>query len=141
MATYSDIKEFKIYNWNTGLLALYNVSYFILYPAFLGDYKLAITHFVGGILSFSLLLGIAIQFMTKMGGDIKFSGAAGIAFGGIKSIVWVLLSAFVGGIHGAYKIKYKKESKNDKIPFAPYFLSGAIIYFIIYTLLYYGGVL
>lgn len=140
-ASYTDIKSFKIFNWNTGLLTLFNLFYFVVYPAVSGDYSLAIRHLVGGALSFSLLLGIAMQFMTKMGGDIKFSGAAGIAFGGIKAIVWVLLSAFVGGIHGAYKIKYQGSSVDGKIPFAPYFLVGAIIYFIIYLALFYGGVI
>lgn len=140
-ATYTDIQSFKIYNWNTGLLALFNISYFILYPVVAGDYKLAISHAVGGLLSFGLILGIAMYFMTKMGGDIKLAGAMGIAFGGIKSIVWVLLSAFIGGIHGAYKIKYKKASREGKIPFAPYFLIGAALYFVIYYSLYIGGVL
>lgn len=132
IATYTDIKDYKIYNWTTGGLALFNTLYFILLPILNQDYKTALIHTVGGFLSFALVLGVAMHFLIKMGGDIKFAAAAGIAFGGIRSILWILLSAFIGGIHGIYKMKVQGKDKNEKIPFAPYFLIGAIVYILLY---------
>lgn len=133
-AFYTDAKEFKIYNWNTAGLAIFNIAYFVIYPAYQGNYKFAGINLLGGIASFLLIMGVAMYFMIQMGGDIKFVGAAGIAFGGIRAILWVLLSVFIAGIHGSYKVKIKKEDKQGKIPFAPYFSAGFAIYLIIYFL-------
>lgn len=131
VASYTDIKDYKIYNWTSGGLGAFTFTYFVVLPLLKREYKLAITQLAGGLLPFVLLLGIGMYFLTPIGGDIKFATAAGIAFGGAHSIVWLLIATVLAGLYSFYAKWYKAQLK---VPFAPFMTLGAVVYFVIYYL-------
>lgn len=127
IATITDIQSKKIRNWTTGGLAVFNSVVFILVPAAKGDWSSAGLSILGGLLAFSILLFPAAYFVISMGGDIKLAGAAGIALGGLTSVLWVLLSAGLVIVYGTVLVKLKGKSRWDTVPFAPFFFISFLI--------------
>lgn len=131
IATYTDITSKKIRNWTTASLALVNALLYIIIPLIQGDMQQAGVHALGGVLAFLILLVPAAVLMVKIGGDIKFAGAAGIALGGIAAVTWVLMSAVLVGMVGSYNVKKKGGTYWDTIPFAPFFFISLALHLIV----------
>ena len=141
IASYSDIKSYKIRNWTSGGLAISNSILFILIPFIQGDTDFAITSIWGGVAAFMLLFILAFITLAKMAGDIKLAGAVGIALGGIGSLTWLFISAVLAAIGALIKVKvtYKTtwlEAMQSpvlfkgivgKLPMAPFFFAGFIV--------------
>lgn len=134
IASYTDIKDQKIYDWVTGGLAAYNAMFFVLIPLIQGEWGFALQSVLGGILSFTVIIVPAMIFLIKAGGDIKFIGAAGLAFGLIPSAMWLAVSAILLFIYGLYLKKIKNQSSWTVIPFAPFLFAGLLINLLGYIL-------
>lgn len=136
IASYTDIKTYKIRNWTSGGLALFNIIYFVVIPLMSSETEIVKNSLLGGISAFLLIFILAFIANTPMGGDIKLVGATGFALGGIGSMTWLLVSAVFAGIGALYTIKkqYKLswletiqspvlfKGAFEKQPMAPYFL-------------------
>lgn len=134
IASYTDIKDQKIYNWVSKNLAYYNILMFIFIPLIVGEWQISINSILGGLLSFGVLIVPAMVFMIKAGGDIKFAGAAGVALGVIGSIVWLLTSAILLFIYGKYLEKFKGKDTWTVIPFAPFLFTGLLLNLLAYLI-------
>lgn len=122
IATYTDIKSLKIYN-KFNIAFLITRLIFIFIPVY--TYKLELTHIVGSVVSFILILIPAIALMHKMGGDIKFMTIMGLYLGGYLSVIFLLLSCFYNLMYSLISVfVLKKHSKDVLIPFAPFFLTS-----------------
>lgn len=129
IATYTDIKEQKIYD-------KFNIIFFItrivvIFIPIIG-FKLIPSHLVGGVVGFIVLLIPAIALMHKMGGDIKFIGVLGFYLGFYVTIALLILSCIYNLIYSIITIFVLKKSKiKTNIPFAPFFLISFITLIII----------
>lgn len=133
VAAYTDATQKKIYNHTSGALFVFNLFYFVLYPLLVdGDWKTAGNSLLGGGLAFLTLLIPAAILLIQMGGDIKFAGAAGLALGGVTAITWLFVAAALIGVVGAFKVKFRKGTLWDTLPFAPFFLASFVILLIAY---------
>lgn len=130
IATYTDITSQKIKNRTTASLASISAILYIVAPLIQGNWQEAGVHALGGLLGFLILLVPAATLMVKIGGDIKFAGAAGIALGGLVAVTWVLTSAVMVGIIGGYNVKKNGGTYWDTIPFAPFFFISLILHMI-----------
>lgn len=134
IASYTDIKDRKIYDWISGSLAYYNALVFVIIPLLVGQWQISLNSVLGGLLAFTVLIAPAMLFLIKAGGDIKFSGAAGLGLGLIPTAMWLVVSAFMLFIYGKYLEKFKGQSTWTVIPFAPFLFIGLLINLLAYIL-------
>lgn len=123
IATYTDIKERKIYNWlNGGMAALY----FFLIPFF----GFSWLHLVGGAVGFVAMLIPAMIKNQSMGGDIKASGVIGLHIGLVLFPVFMLLTAasFVTYVVSCFL----RKQPVGFLPMAPFFMGAHIGMFLVY---------
>ena len=97
---------------------------------------------LGGILGYSIIWLIIISYkkirhMEAMGlGDAKLMAGIGLLFGW-KSVPFVLfVSAILGLLMVLPSLVEKKKSLKSEIPFGPYIITAAIIYFLYGDVLY-----
>lgn len=82
----------------------------------------------GAVLSFLLLLAIAVLSKGGMGGgDIKLFFVIGIVLGFIQSLLTLFFAAVIGAIAGAIILKKSGKGKKTPVPFAPSIAAAAII--------------
>lgn len=82
----------------------------------------------GAVLSFLLLLAIAILSKGGMGGgDIKLFFVIGIVLGFIQSLLTLFFAAVIGAVAGMILLKKSGRGKKTPIPFGPSIAAAAII--------------
>lgn len=107
-ATYTDIKYLKIYN-KFNLLIIFIRVIFIFIPN--NSLPFTFQNIIASILAFTTFLTMAIIFMHKMGGDIKFIGAFMLFFNFEYMIVFIMIASILSLI---YSISVKTYLKNRK---------------------------
>jgi len=82
----------------------------------------------GAVLSFLLLLAVAILSKGGMGGgDIKLFFVIGIVLGFIHSLLTLFIAAVIGAITGTIVLKKTVKGKKTPVPFGPSIAAAAII--------------
>ena len=127
LASYFDMRDQKIYDWISFSMFYYNALVFVVIPLIVKEWEIALSSTLGGIIAFAAVIIPAMVFMIKAGGDIKFAGATGIAFGAIGSIAWLLVSVILVILYGIYLNKAKGKNTWTVIPFAPFMFAGMLI--------------
>lgn len=107
-ATYTDIKYLKIYN-KFNLLIIFIRVIFIFIPN--NSLPFTFQNIIASILAFTTFLTMAVIFMHKMGGDIKFIGAFMLFFNFEYMIVFIMIASILSLI---YSISVKTYLKNRK---------------------------
>lgn len=107
-ATYTDIKYLKIYN-KFNLLIIFIRVIFIFIPN--NSLPFTFQNIIASILAFTTFLTMAVIFMHKMGGDIKFIGAFMLFFNFEYMIVFIMIASILSLI---YSISVKAYLKNRK---------------------------
>ena len=100
-ATYTDIKYLKIYN-KFNLLIIFIRVIFIFIPN--NSLPFTFQNIIASILAFTTFLTMAVIFMHKMGGDIKFIGAFMLFFNFEYMIVFIMIASILSLI---YSISFK----------------------------------
>lgn len=131
IATYTDIKSFKIYN-------KFNIVFFITRIIIIfvpvHGVQLTLNHLMGALIGFLTLTIPAMALMHKMGGDIKFITILGLYLGASLTVVLLLISCITMLIFSFTKKMITKEKiKKVLVPFAPFFMISFVIMFIIST--------
>lgn len=107
-ATYTDIKYLKIYN-KFNLLIIFIRVIFIFIPN--NSLPFTFQNIIASILAFTTFLTMAVIFMHKMGGDIKFIGAFMLFFNFEYMIVFIMIASILSLI---YSVSVKTYLKNRK---------------------------
>lgn len=119
IASYIDIKYLKIPNWLNGLFLL---SRFLLIPIM----GFGMSHVLGAIIAYVLLLIPAMIVMLKMGGDLKHIFVLGTFYGAWLIVPFLLVATFMQGI---VIIFCKLTGRNVKLlPFAPFFFLSHVVF-------------
>lgn len=111
-ATYTDVKYLKIYNKFNIFIMFVRVA-FIFIPVY--TLELTAGNIVASLSAFMIFLTIAMIFMHKMGGDIKFIGAFMLYFNFEYMLVFSATASVLNGIYCIFlKIyfNYKKKKLN-----------------------------
>lgn len=107
-ATYTDIKYLKIYN-KFNLLIIFIRVIFIFIPN--NSLPFTFQNIIASTVAFTSFLAMAVIFMHKMGGDIKFIGAFMLFFNFEYMIVFVMIASILSLI---YSVSVKTYLKNRK---------------------------
>ncbi len=73
---------------------------------------------------------VLIHFLTRGGigmGDVKFSGAVGLALGWPLGLVALVIGIWAGGIYALILLLLRVVKRHDSIPLGPFLVLGAII--------------
>ncbi|MFI3211311.1 MAG: A24 family peptidase [Peptostreptococcaceae bacterium] len=118
-ATYTDIKEMKIYDkFNLGIIGLRICSVFI-------GYSFISSNIMSSLVGFLVLLIPAMVFMHKMGGDIKFLASIGMFFYVEFMILLIALSCiYLSLYYFGQKVLSKDMTKRTLVPYAPFFYAS-----------------
>lgn len=149
-ASFTDIKYFKIYNKFNLIMALSYAAYvvmgYFMFPSSF-SWHTVFDHIIGGVVLFLVFCLPAIFTGDAIGGDIKFALNLGLWLG-VKGGLIVCLSGIIYNIIYRIVFKSKKTEKNqvssvsipflskilmtglEKVPLAPFFYAGYIVYFI-----------
>lgn len=111
-------------------ISRFNMSFLGHYaPIFWQSSSIIVSYIVGAfagalvfLLIFVLSRGRAMGF-----GDVKLGFASGLVLGWPAVIVAVAFSFIIGGFYGAVLLLAKKKRGSDKLPFAPFFVLGALL--------------
>lgn len=112
-ATYTDVKYLKIYNKFNIFIMLVRVA-FIFIPVY--TLELTAGNIVASLSAFMIFLTIAMIFMHKMGGDIKFIGAFMLYFNFEYMLVFSAIASVLNGIYCIFLklyFNYKKKKINS----------------------------
>ncbi len=77
-----------------------------------------------------LLTFLLIHFLTRGGigmGDVKYSGAVGLALGWPLGLVALVLGIWTGGIYALVLLLMRAVKRHDSIPLGPFLVFGAIL--------------
>lgn len=110
-ATYTDVKYLKIYNkFNLSIIGIRVIF------AFLPTYGLKFTteNIIASFSAFIVFLILAMMFMHRMGGDIKFIGAFMLFFNIDYMLVFVTISSILNLIY-ALALKAYLRFKQEKL--------------------------
>lgn len=121
MASYSDLKEKKIYDkLNTTFLAIRLLAAFA--------YPITLRSLIGMAFGFLIILVPAMIMLVPMGGDIKFAAVLGlwISDSGIYGSIGIGVILFV-----IYALIAKKKKK-EMIPLGPFISIGCLIIMSVY---------
>lgn len=115
-ATYTDVKYLKIYNkFNISIIGIRLI--FSLLPVY--GLKFTTQNLIASFLAFMIFLILAMIFMHKMGGDIKFIGAFMLFFNFEYMLVFVLISSILNMVYAllikAYLRLKKEKLKKEKL--------------------------
>lgn len=109
-ATYTDVKYLKIYNKFNLLIVIIRLIFM-----FIPNYGLSfsIQNIIASVSAFLMFLTLAVIFMHKMGGDIKFIGAFMLFFNFEYMLVFVMISSILNLIYSLtvktyFKLKQQK---------------------------------
>lgn len=106
-ATYTDIKYLKIYNKFNLLIIIIRIIF-----AFIPNCNLPFTfsNVLASVLSFMIFLTLAVIFMHKMGGDIKFIGSFMLFFNIEYMAMFLMISSILNMCYSlVLKIYLKKK--------------------------------
>ena len=107
-ATYTDVKYLKIYNKFNGLLVLVRILFIFLPNA---SYKLTFDNILASLTVFIIFLSIAMMFMHKMGGDIKFISAFMLFFNMEYMLVFSLIASVLNMIYSVLLNLYLRKKQ------------------------------
>lgn len=110
-ATYIDIKYLKIYDKFNLLIVLTRIV-FIFLPVY--SLSLSKGNIIASISAFTLFLIMAMIFMHRMGGDIKFIGAFMLFFNLEYMLVFCLIASILNMIY-AIALKMYLQSKKEHL--------------------------
>ena len=110
-ATYTDTRYLKIYNKFNLLIVLTRIA-FIFLPAH--SLSLSKDNIIASISAFSLFLIMAMIFMHRMGGDIKFIGAFMLFFNLEYMLVFCLIASILNMFY-AIALKMYLQSKKEHL--------------------------
>ncbi|GGK15937.1 type 4 prepilin-like proteins leader peptide-processing enzyme [Caldalkalibacillus thermarum] len=83
---------------------------------------------LGGLSLFGLLLVIAVLSRGGMGmGDVKLSGAIGLALGPCLGLFSLVLASFAGTLAGVVLLALGRLKRRQPIPFAPFIWIGTLM--------------
>ncbi|MEK7089837.1 MAG: A24 family peptidase, partial [Patescibacteria group bacterium] len=88
-------------------------------------------HIAGAVLGFLFFLMLNV-FTRGRGigfGDVKLSFALGLIFGWPDIALIAALSFIIGGLWSAGLVMFGAKRMRDKVPFAPFFVAGALLTF------------
>lgn len=110
-ATYTDIRYLKIYNKFNLLIVLTRIAFI-----FLPTHSLSLSkgNIIASISAFSLFLIMAMIFMHRMGGDIKFIGAFMLFFNLEYMLVFCLIASVLNMFY-AIALKMYLQSKKEHL--------------------------
>lgn len=126
-ATYTDIKYLKIYNkFNISIIGIRLI--FALIPMY--GLKFTIQNLIASFLSFMIFLILAMIFMHKMGGDIKFIGAFMLFFNFEYMLVFLMIASILNMIY-ALVLKIYLKSKKEKLNTVKDYKEDMITYYLV----------
>lgn len=73
---------------------------------------------------------LLIHFLTRGGigmGDVKYSGAVGLALGWPLGLIALVIGIWAGGIYALILLLLRAVKRHDSIPLGPFLVFGAII--------------
>lgn len=126
-ATYTDIKYLKIYNkFNLGIVGVRLIF------AFLPMYGLKLTtqNLIASFLAFMIFLILAMIFMHKMGGDIKFIGAFMLFFNFEYMLVFIMIASILNMVY-ALILKTYLKLKQKKLNTSKDYKEDVILYYLV----------
>lgn len=126
-ATYTDIKYLKIYNkFNLGIVGVRLIF------AFLPMYGLKLTtqNLIASFLAFMIFLILAMIFMHKMGGDIKFIGAFMLFFNFEYMLVFIMIASILNMVY-ALILKAYLKLKQKKLNTSKDYKEDVILYYLV----------
>ena len=128
-ATYTDIKERKIYD-NFNFLVFCVRGGFLFMPTYAAP--LTMDNFLGGLLGFIIFLIPAVVFMQKMGGDLKFILVIGFYLGTGLTLFLIAISCCYMLLYSLLRKLVKKvKVKHLATPMAPFFSLAFLTLYII----------
>jgi len=125
--TYTDLKEYKIYNKSNLLLIILRL---VLYPIF----PLSLSNLLGGVFSFIVFIIPAVMFMYRMGGDIKLATVIGFYLGLYTMPLFIAIT-LISAMALGYLIRFIKNKNFNKLPLAPFFLVSHIVMWILFLII------
>jgi prepilin signal peptidase PulO-like enzyme (type II secretory pathway) len=119
------------------ILVAYSGKIFPFRDSFLEQYQLIFSPFQNAVLN--RVLGMAgggaffglLVFLSRgrgMGmGDVKLALVSGLVLGWPDIVIAALISFIIGGVAGGVLLALKQKTVKDKIPFAPFFVTGIFL--------------
>lgn len=126
-ATYTDIKYLKIYN-KFNLLVIGIRFIFALLPIY--GLKFTMQNLISSFLAFIIFLILAMIFMHKMGGDIKFVGSFMLFFNVEYMLVFLMISSILNMIY-ALILKIYLKLKKTKLQTIKDYKEDIISYYLV----------